>query len=312
MGLYFLTYICLAIFVIAALVRVYRQYTLPLHLRWELYPVKHEAGKKAEYGGSYMEESNWWEKARPTSLFNEMKFMVPEILLLRGVWEENRRLWWVSFPFHFGLYMMIGTFGLILIGAIGMLAGVHIAPESEGLSLFLYYLTILVGFIGLTLGTIGGFGLFFRRLSDPEMKKYSSPADYFNMGFLLVFFVVALLAWLFFDHSFDGARAYVAALLTYGIPAEGGKSFLGGLTIVLASLLVAYIPLTHMSHMFMKYFMYHNVRWEDEPNLKGSKVEAAILKNLGLKPTWAAPHIAGDGTKTWVDLATSGPKGEKK
>ncbi|MGA2957349.1 MAG: hypothetical protein ABSF48_16685 [Thermodesulfobacteriota bacterium] len=60
---------------------------MPLHVRWELYPVKHEAGKKAEYGGSYMEEPNWWGKKRERSLFNEIKYMVPEILLLRGLWE---------------------------------------------------------------------------------------------------------------------------------------------------------------------------------------------------------------------------------
>lgn len=312
MGLYWLTYICLAIFVFAVIVRVYRQFTLPAHLRWELYPVKHEPGKKAGYGGSYMEESNWWEKPRKSSLFNEIKFMVPEILLLRGVWDENRRLWWISFPFHFGLYMMIGTFGLILIGAIGMVAGVQIAPGNGGIPSFIYYLTILLGFLGLILGTIGSGGLLYRRFSDPELKKYSSTADYLNLVFILIFFVAALLAGLFMDDSFGGARSYVQSLLTYGIPAEGGRSLLGGLTIVLASLLAAYIPLTHMSHMFMKYFMYHNVRWEDEPNLKGSKVEAAILKNLGFKPTWAAPHIAGDGTKTWVDLATSGPEEENK
>ena len=82
-------------------------------------------------------------------------------------------------------------------------------------------------------------------------------------------------------------------------------AFSGGLTIVLAALLMAYIPLTHMSHMFMKYFMYHSVRWDDEPNLKGGKIEAAILKNLGFKPTWAAPHVGADGKKTWAEIATS-------
>jgi hypothetical protein len=58
--------------------------------------------------------------------------------------------------------------------------------------------------------------------------------------------------------------------------------------------------------MFMKYFMYHSVRWEDEPNLKGSRVEAAILQNLGFKPTWAASHVGADGQKTWGKIA-SGP-----
>jgi len=311
MNLNFFSYLCLAVFILAAAFRVYKQLTLPLHLRWELYPVKHETGTRAEYGGSYMEESNWWEKERHSSLFNEAKYMIPEILLLRGVWEENRKLWWVSFPFHFGLYMMIATLVLLGLGAVALLFGAQIGSEGSAFSSGVYFLTILTGFVGLTLGTIGVAGLFLRRLSDPEMKKYSSFADYFNLVFLLFFFAVALLAWLFFDHAFDGARAYIYSLLTFSGQAGESRSSLGWLTIVLASLLMAYIPLTHMSHMFMKYFMYHRVRWEDEPNVKGSKIEASILKNLGFKPTWSAPHIAGDGAKTWVDLATSGPK-EKK
>jgi hypothetical protein len=63
--------------------------------------------------------------------------------------------------------------------------------------------------------------------------------------------------------------------------------------------------------MFMKYFLYHFVRWEDKPNFKGSRIEAMILKNLGFKPTWAAGHIGADGEKTWMDIATSEPKGSK-
>jgi len=58
--------------------------------------------------------------------------------------------------------------------------------------------------------------------------------------------------------------------------------------------------------MFMKYFMYHWVRWEDTPNLKGGRIEAAILKNLGFRPTWAAPHIGADGKKTWAEIASPG------
>jgi nitrate reductase gamma subunit len=295
-------------------VRVYRKVTLPLHLRWELYPVKHEPGAKAIYGGSYLEEPNWWEKVRKRSLVSELKFMIPEIVFLRGLREENPRLWNVSFPFHFGLYLMIGTFILLFIGAWSMIFGVQIAPGKGSIASLLYYLTILAGFLGLTLGTGGSAALLRRRLHEAELRNYSGVADYFNLIFFLIFFAVSLLAWLFYDHSFDGARAYVYSLLTYGGTPEGmamNRTLLGHLSIILACLLLAYIPFTHMSHMFMKYFMYHSIRWEDRPNLKGSEIEAAVLKNLGFKPTWAASHIAADGRKTWADIATSGPKGAK-
>jgi len=261
-----------------------------------------------------MEELNWWEKERKRSLVNEMKYMIPEILLLRGLREENPRLWNVSFPFHFGLYLMLGTFVLLFIGAGSMILGVPVAPGKSLIPSFLYYLTILVGFIGLTLGTVGSAALLHRRFRDPELKNYSGFADYLNLFLFLIFFAISLLAWLFHDHAFDGARAYVYSLLTFGGSPEGRaieRSFLGLLTIGLASLLVAYIPLTHMSHMFMKYFIYHSVRWEDDPNLKGSKIEAAILRNLRFKPTWSASHIGADGQKTWAEIATSGPPVKK-
>ena len=114
MGFYLLSYLCFAVFLIATGYRIYRQITMPVHVRWEIYPVQHETAAKVAYGGSYMEELDWWEKKRERSLLREIRYMAPEILFLRGLWKENRGLWWVSFPFHFGLYLMIATFVLLL------------------------------------------------------------------------------------------------------------------------------------------------------------------------------------------------------
>jgi hypothetical protein len=74
--------------------------------------------------------------------------------------------------------------------------------------------------------------------------------------------------------------------------------------IVLGSALLAYIPLTHMSHFFTKWFLYHDVRWDVEVNRVGSRLEAAIGRQLGYRVSWDAAHIRGDGKKTWVDVAT--------
>lgn len=314
MGFYFLSYFCGLIFIIAAGLRIYRQLKLPLHLRWELYPVKHEAGPKAEYGGSYMEELNWWQRKRKRSFLNEIKFMLPEIFFLRGVKEENPKVWQVSFPFHFGLYMLMGTLFLLFLGALASLGGSKVSPDGSGYASAIYYLAILLAFLGLTLGTAGSTGLLYRRWIDLELRNYSSILDYFNLFFFLIFFLVSLLTWLFHDHNLNGARDYILAIITFGWGDKGFSpptSFLGKGVVILASLLIAYIPLTHMAHMFMKYFLYHSVRWEDEPNLKGGVIEREILKNLGFKPTWAAAHIAADGRKSWVEIA-SPARGEDK
>jgi nitrate reductase gamma subunit len=308
MGFYLFTYFCAALFLLATGLRLYRQMILPVHVRWELYPVQHESTDKLAHGGSYMEEPDWWEKKKSDSLFNEILYMVPEILLIRGLWKENRRLWWVSFPFHFGLYLLIGVFGLLVLYALltlwggGGMATALLAALAAGL-----------GWCGILLGVWGGVGLLYRRLADPELKNYASWADYFNLLLILLFFIAALLTALT-DPALLGARAYVYGLITGGGALDGyvpGQSLAGGTTILLASLLVAYIPLTHMSHMYMKYFFYHRVKWDDAPNLPGGRIEAAVQENLGLKPTWSATHVDADGRKTWQEIAASAPKESK-
>jgi len=311
MGFYTLSYLCILVFLLAAGYRTYRQLTLPVHLRWEVYPVQHETTDKLAHGGSYMEDLNWWEKKHGSSLWNELKYMVPEILFIRGLWKENRSLWRVSFPFHFGLYLMIAAFGLLVLNALIVLCGEDVFSAGGAIRTLLDGLIVFTGWVGLVLGVIGSVGTLCRRMADPELRDYSSFVDYFNILFILLFFLFAFLTCLFVDPTLEGAKSYVFGLLTGGGSLSAyapGQSFCGGAAIVLASVLVAYVPLTHMSHMFMKYFLYHNVKWDDAPNRRGGSIEAAILKNLALKPTWNAKHVEADGRKSWLDIASSASK----
>ena len=101
--------------------------------------------------------------------------------------------------------------------------------------------------------------------------------------------------------------AFVQGLVTLRmtpIPGAGLQSLLPAASVVVLSALVAYIPLTHMSHFVAKFFAYHAVRWNDEPNLPGSEQEEMIKRVLGYPVSWAADHIRGDGKKTWADVAT--------
>ncbi len=311
MGFYILSYVCIAVFIGATGCLIYRQITLPLHVRWEIYPVRHETTARVAYGGSYMEEVNWWNNEYKSSHINELKYMVPEILFLRGLWKENRSLWLVSFPFHFGMYLMIATFGLLLLHAVITLGGFPAFTAGNADEALLSGLIAATGWSGLIMGNIGSLGILYKRLTDREMRIYSSFADYFNILFIFIFFLAALITCLLGDPLLEGAKAYTFGLLTGGHsphPYVPGQTVFGRTTIVLASLLVAYIPLTHMSHMYMKYFLYHKVKWDDAPNQRGGKIESAIMRNLDLKPTWQAKHVGADGQKSWHDIATSAPK----
>jgi hypothetical protein len=79
---YVIAYLGIVFFLIAVAARFVFWSKMPMHLRWELYPVAHEGGGRAAYGGSYLEESDWWKKKREVSLLGELKVMVPEILFL--------------------------------------------------------------------------------------------------------------------------------------------------------------------------------------------------------------------------------------
>jgi hypothetical protein len=83
--------------------------------------------------------------------------------------------------------------------------------------------------------------------------------------------------------------------------------------LLLGSVLLAYIPLTHMSHFIAKYFTYHSIRWDDAPNRGEAKLAAKIAECLSYRPTWAAAHMGADGTRTWAEIATTNPAaGAKK
>ncbi len=267
MGLILLvTYACLAVFVIAVVSRFIKYATLPLHLRWELYPVAHEKGK-AQYGGSYLEELDWWTKPREKSLTGELKVMVPEILLLAGVHEHNKKQWYRSFPFHFGLYILSGLIALLLVGAIAGAAGVEISAAGGTFGRAIYHLTYVVGWGGLILGLLGSIALTARRAFNEDYREYTKNVDFFNLVFFIATFGVAIAAHGSGDPYFVELRSYFQNLLTFNFTFSGGP--LLAAEIVLASLLVAYIPLTHMSHFFTKWFMYHDIRWSDEPNVQG-------------------------------------------
>ncbi|MBI4199525.1 MAG: respiratory nitrate reductase subunit gamma [Chloroflexi bacterium] len=297
--LYLAPLTCLALFVLVVGVRVVRIASLPVHLRWELYPVAHEKG--AGHGGSYFEQVDWWAKPRAVTRLGELKEMLGEMLLLKALYHHNRALWTCSFPFHFGLYTLAAFGGLLGLGALAQLGGLAVTAGGGNLGQILYFLPIPAGFLGLALALIGATGLLRRRLTDPSLRDYTTASDVFNLLCFLVTFGVVLAAALT-DPTFTLFRDFLTSLLTFSAAPAG--TALVWLAVLMATLLLAYIPMTHMAHFFTKWFTWHSVRWDDEPNLPGSRIEAQVKKALQYPVSWSAPHIQGDGRKTWVDVAT--------
>jgi len=309
---YIIAYIGLAFFLVAVVARFMMWSKMPMHLRWELYPVAHEGKGRAAYGGSYLEESDWWQKKREVSLFGELKVMVPEILFLVALREHNVKLWKWSFPFHFGLYLVAATTIVMMVGGVvGALLPTTVAtPINAIIAVVLPFL----GGAGLILGIVGALGLFARRRGR-SLRDYTAPADLFNLLFFVVVFGVALVTFLGFDRQFALVSAFVANLVTFNLAplaAGGTAALMVLLSAVLLTLLTAYIPTTHMSHFIGKYFAYHSIRWKDDPNLQGGKEEKVIAELLNRPISWSAPHIKGDGKKTWLEAATEEPEVKSK
>jgi nitrate reductase gamma subunit len=295
-------------FVAASAVRVVTYARRPIHLRWELYPVPHEPPERAQHGGSYFELGEWWRSSRRTSLVGDLKFMVPEMLLLKGLRESNRSLWRRSFPFHAGLYLLAATAGLLVVTAIALMTGV--VSRTGAIAQAVGWLYAATGAAGLVLTVGGATALLHRRLANPALRALTTPGDVCNLLFFIAAFGMTGLAYLARPAGTPGALASVMGLLSWDtsrpVPAALGCG------IVAVALLVAYIPFTHMSHFIAKYFTYHRVRWDDAPLAGNQRMAATMASYLSCRPTWAADHMRAKDGGTWADIVSSNPAREEQ
>ena len=270
------------VFVAATAARAVMYARNPIHLRWEIYPV-------------------------PQGRRGQLVFMVPEILFLKGLWEANRRLWFRSFPFHLGLYLIsCAGASLLVVAACVRLFGIAwmsgAAGQAAGRAI------AAAGWSGVALSLLGSLALLHRRLSDPALRAYTTAGDIFN----LLFFAVALgtlgAGYLARPGEAPGALAIVMGVLSWD--STVAVSPLLGAGLVLTSALAAYIPLTHMSHFIAKYFTYHAVRWDDAPLGRDPKIAAQLAEYLTYRPTWTAGHIRTKEGSTWAEVVTTNPAGE--
>ncbi len=297
-GLQIATYVLGLIFVVAFGSKVIKYARMPIHLRWELYPLAGETGRP--WGGSYLEEPEWWTRPREAkSLAGEIKFMASEILYFKGYLEKNRGLWLIVYPFHTGVFLFVGFFVLLVIGAITMVADISVSGQSVNTwGEIVYYLTLVVGVAALALGTVGALGLLIRKLVDKAMSPYTRRIEYFNIALVLAVFVTGLVSWAAADSTFTVAREYVRSLFSFKEIAS--VEWIIGAHIALLALFLAYMPFTNIMHFFAKFFTFHMVRWDDAPHLRGTEVERKLKSVLGKRMSWSAGHI--QGIERWCDV----------
>jgi nitrate reductase gamma subunit len=287
------------VFAVGALVRAIGYARQPLHLRWELYPVPHEPASRAAYGGSRFEGTDWWARPLERDPWNAARAMAREIALLRGLWEANRSLWYRSYPFHLGLYLVVAATKLLLLAAIADI----VAPGLRVVEA-LASIGATAGTAGLALAVAGAVALMHWRLTAHEARVYTTPGDITNLALFIVAFGFLLGGVVTNGSEAPSGAAVARAVLTLdGAVAVHWPVALG---LTLSALVAAYIPCTHMAHFVAKYFTYHAVRWDDEPNLGDGRIQRAIATFLTYRPTWSAPHVGADGRRTWADVVVMG------
>jgi len=300
-ALYLLIYACALVFLAGCVARALSYARMPLHLRWELYPVPHEEPERVPHGGSYFEEPEWWAKPLHFNLLGELKVMIPEMLFLTALWEFNRPLWFRSFAFHFGLYLLIATAVLLAIAAMVC----WLAPASAAVLAALHSLYKVTGLLGAVLALAGAAALLVRRVRDRTLRIYTAPGDLMNLAWFIAALGLLLAAHLTRTAPAPSTLELVRGLLSFDTGLE--LSTLQVAAVILSALLVAYIPWTHMSHFIGKYFTYHSVRWDDLPAAKARQLQRKIAQYLSYRPTWSAAHVMADGRRSWAEIAMLNP-----
>jgi nitrate reductase gamma subunit len=286
------------IFIIAMYsVKAVKYLKLPIHLRWELYPVIHEDG--FQYGGSKYESLNWWEEGRKKRSIRGFFYLLKEYLHLGEYFHRHRSYWVALYPWHIGFILIIAFHILCFFGAVIIVCGDTVSTDSSSIiGIIFYYATLITGVVSFASGAFGSIGLLLKRSSDDNLKLYATPLNYFSYLFTLVVFVSGFYAWAFADPTLAEYREFWVGLITLNyvrvMPATA-------IHIIVFDLFLIYLPFTRSFHYVTRFFAYFLIRWEDTPNVRGSELEKKIQGMFKQKITWSAPHIKQG--QTWEEAA---------
>lgn len=276
-------YFAIFAFIAFSLKKVIQYAKMPMHGRWELYPVPKEKGR-GHYGGSYYEETKWYEKKREISVFHELVDMGKEIFFIKKLFDNQRPFWWLSYSMHLGIYFIIGWMALLFL-AFFMTNSIF------------NLLISICGVAGIVMVMVGSGGLLIKRLVQEDLRMYTTGQEFFNLVFLFVVAATGFLNWIIVDLSLSYGHQLMESALTWTAFSAGP---LLSIHLVLAGLVIIYIPLTKMSHYVGKFFTFHTVLWDNEPYVPGTEMSKKIKDSFSYVPKgkWAAPHWPGNENKT--------------
>ena len=280
---------------------------LPMHLRSEVYPVI--PGDQTSREKSYYENLGWWTKPRRRNNLRRVWFLISDYFVLSEYFRRDPGYWFVLYPWHIGFITIITFHILSFFGALFSVLGIPVTRESSSVvGTVMYYLCLSTGAISFTAGLFGSIGVFVKRLATKDLRDYATPQTYFTYLLLLAVFLSGLYAWCFVDPTFSEYRDFWKGLITLKpIDVEPETA----VHILLFAFLLMYLPFTRSLHYITRLFGFLLIRWDDEPNLKGSLIERRVNEALNQKLNWGAPHIKAGST--WKDVVSEEtPRGKNE
>jgi len=271
----FVFYGSIAFCLIASSIRLTHYSEAPIHLKWELYD------KSSIY------EFSDWQSRQPIGFWAKFKSMLIEVLFLRQYYRKDRTFWYALYPFHVGLYLLI--LWHIWMFVMPLVSTLKIAPQ----------INLIWGHVSTSLALAGSSGILIKRIIDNKLKLYYPPLHYLKWGFVLITLGIGLYTVCFyFDNRMSDVLAYIKEQLTFTWAKKLNPPLLPALHVLSVSVWLLYLPFSHIMQLFLKY--YHEIRWDQVLNLKGSDMEHRVSQILNKTLTWAAPHIQ---VETWNQIA---------
>lgn len=286
-------WLLITIFLFFSIRRVIFFYRLPINLRWELAPLPHVKGKN-KYGGSHLENYEWWKIKRQREIIAPLLYIIKEMLSFKSVWKNNRDLWAASLLLHFGIYFIFLTFILDLLNAFVMGNG---TGTGYDITLTIASLGSLCSYI---FGLAGSMVILCRRLLNHQLKSLSNITTYINLILLALIFFSGLLSWIFLTGNNLAMIRTDFIRSVFSLHPFNPVPVILIVHVCLLMLFLIYLPFSSMFHFVAKYFLYHKVRWDDA--VLDDRLTQQIHRQAIGKLTWSAQHIRRNSVQNWLNL----------
>jgi nitrate reductase gamma subunit len=193
------------------LYRFFTWQSAPKNLEWSLFPL-------------------------PKNFYDKVLIMVEEILFMKLIYKNNKKLWLQSLILHYGFYLIIFW---VLLTFLGLKASI-------------------VGVVASYLMLIGAIILFLCRCFIKDLKIVSHANQFFNLTIIIILSILLIYSNFFYILK----SQFLYNIITFnGKDVVLSQDLIFYYTLLLIQLFLIYIPSSSMVHFFAKYFTWDKIRW---------------------------------------------------